>query len=209
MILKARHHFLIYPFFKWYSQWIINKTFHRVIVKGDFKDRNLPILLIANHLGWWDGFWVMMLNEKLLKRKFHFMMLEEQLSKHRILNYTGGFSVNKNSRSIIESLDYCTRLLRNSENMVLVFPQGEIESQHKHQFRFEKGIERVLKNLGNQPIQILFVSNLVDYFSYRKPTLAMNLKEAVLTDYSSGEIENEFNKFHAECIENQLKMENR
>ncbi len=72
-------------------------------------------------------------------------MLEEQLRKHMYLNKAGGFSVRKGSRSIVESLGYTAELLNDKNNLVLMFPQGRIESMHKQDFVFEKGIEYVLK----------------------------------------------------------------
>ena len=79
MIYKASHHRVIYPFLQLYSLWKIKINFHRVFVSGDFEEKGLPVLLISNHISWWDGFWVVYLNIKLFHRKFYFMMLEEEL----------------------------------------------------------------------------------------------------------------------------------
>ena len=102
MILKAKHNFIIYLFFKQYAEWIMKRHFGVIQILGDFQEKKLPVLLISNHISWWDGFWSMYLNVKVLKRKFHFMMLEEQLRKFWFFNYSGGFSVNKKSKTIIE-----------------------------------------------------------------------------------------------------------
>ena len=84
MILKASHHPFYYPFFQFYSWLKIKMHFHNVSVSHDFREKGLPILMISNHFSWWDGFWVVYLNLKLLHRKFFFfMMLEEELRKHR------------------------------------------------------------------------------------------------------------------------------
>lgn len=131
-------------------------------------------------------------------------MLEEQLLRHRFLNYTGGFSVSKNSKSVLESLNYCNELLMHPGNMVLIFPQGKIESQHQHQFSFGKGIERIIGSKRDGALQVLFVSNLVDYFSNRKPTLTINLKEMEGVGLTLAEIETAYNNFHAACIARQL-----
>ena len=176
MILKAKHNFIIYPFFRWYALGIIKMKFRDIRIIGSFKDRGLPVLLISNHVSWWDGFWARYLNVKLLKRRFHFMMLEDQLRKFRFFNYTGGFSVNKRAKSLIETLKYTIGLLSNRENMVLIFPQGEIRTMHLQTFQFEKGIERILKDKMGL-IQILFMANLVDYFSSPKPCINIYIQE--------------------------------
>ena len=200
MILKASHHPVIYPFFQFYSWLKIKMHFDHVSISHDFREKGLPILMISNHFSWWDGFWVVYLNLKLLHRKFFFfMMLEEELKKHMYLNKSGGYSVRKGSRSIVESLSYTAELLNDKNNLVLMFPQGRIESIYKKDFIFEKGIEFVLKKASARP-QIIFLVNLVDYFSNQKPGLFMYLKEYIGTDLSTETLQKEFNLFYSECV---------
>ena len=99
-MLEAKHHFFFYPFFQHYSSWKIGRNFHEVKVIGTFDDQQLPILLLANHVSWWDGFWIMNLDMKVLKRKFHFMMLEEQLQTKagRTKDYKEGVDAFLNKR---------------------------------------------------------------------------------------------------------------
>ncbi|MFZ4455492.1 MAG: lysophospholipid acyltransferase family protein [Bacteroidales bacterium] len=207
MILRAKHHFLLVPFFRLFSRISIRKRFEKVEFVGNFNDKQHPILLIVNHISWWDGFWMIYFNEQRLKRKFHFMMLEEQLRKHWIFNFIGGFSVKKGSRSAVESLNYTSELLQKAENLVLIFPQGKIQSSYLQQISFEKGIERILQSSISNPIQVLFVANLVDYFSKPKPTLTVYYEEYQLNDFSHNKLENSYNEFYQKCIETQLKRE--
>jgi len=202
MILKAKHNFFIYPFFQWYAVWLIKRKFSKANIIGRFNDRNLPVLLISNHISWWDGFWAMYLNVNILKRKFHFMMLEEQLRKFWFFNYTGGFSVNKKAKSVIETLNYTSELLSDSKNMVLIFPQGEIQSMHLQTFQFEKGIHHILRGKeGN--IQMLFMANLVDYFSTPKPIINIYIQDYEDSSLNLESIQNSYNEFYRRCIENQ------
>jgi len=207
MILKAKHHFFIYPFFQKYTLWKMKKNFHEVKLIGKIDLKELPLLVISNHSTWWDGFWLMHLNLKVLKRKFHFMMLESQLRKFWFFNYSGGFSVNKNSRTIFETIDYTADLLSNTENMVIIFPQGEINSIHNQKISFEKGIERIIKKLKNE-ITILFVANLTDYFSNPKPTIFQYIKEYKYENFNFLDFENSYQKFYSESVENQIKIKN-
>jgi hypothetical protein len=155
-------------------------------------------------MSWWDGIWTLHINQQLYHRKYHFMMLENQLRKNWFFKYTGGYSINKNSKSVIESLNYTAELLEKNKNMVLLFPQGEIESMHNNGFVFEKGIEKILQRTKNE-IQIIFVANLVDYHSNVKPVL-----HAYLSDYTdsfkTGELEIAYNRFYKNCIASQIKM---
>jgi len=202
LILKAKHNAVIYPFFKWYIRFKINRNFIPVKITSEIIEKNLPVLLITNHNSWWDGLWVEYVNQQIFKRKYHFMMLEDQLRKFWFFNYTGGFSVKKNSKSIIETLDYTRQLLTNKNNLVLMYPQGEIQSMHEPVFKFERGLEHILKKIEN-PVQVVFMVSLVDYFSNPKPGLFLYLKEFDGMDFKTETILLKFNKFYADCVEKQ------
>jgi len=198
---------LIYPFFRLYAIWIINRHFGRVELENEFEDRDLPVLLLANHVSWWDGFFAMFFNVKVLKRKFHFMMLEEQLMKFSFFNQTGGYSIRKNSREVVESINYSAELLGDFRNMVLLFPQGKIESIYKTSFQFESGIGRIIEKTECK-IHILFMANLIDYFSNRKPNLYIYISEYKNDKFDSRSIQDAYNMFYTHCIEeNSLKAE--
>jgi 1-acyl-sn-glycerol-3-phosphate acyltransferase len=205
LILKAKHNAVIYPFFKWFIRFKINRNFNPVKITNEIIEKNLPVLLITNHNSWWDGLWVEYVNQQIFKRKYHFMMLEDQLRKFWFFNYTGGFSVRKNSKSIIETLDYTRQLLTNKNNLVLMYPQGEIQSMHEPVFKFERGLEHILKKIEN-PVQVVFMVSLVDYFSNPKPGLFLYLKEFDGMDFKTETILLKFNRFYADCVEKQ-KME--
>jgi 1-acyl-sn-glycerol-3-phosphate acyltransferase len=207
MILKARHHWFIYPFFVWFTRQIIRRHFHSVEIKGNFVDRKLPILLVSNHISWWDGFWALHLNDRVFKRKFHFMMLEEQLRKHIYFNSAGGYSVARNSRSVLESLDYSSELLTDSENLVLIFPQGKIVSAYRQRFEFQKGIERILQKNGSKQIQLIFLVNMVDFLSNKKPVLYQYFTEHIAENSSSFDLQNEYNVYYGKCLKEQSDKE--
>lgn len=201
-MIKARHHKVIYPLFKWLSQFLIKRNFTSVCINGTYADNGKPVLVIANHVSWWDGFWVMLLNLKVIKRKFHFMMLEDQLEKHWYFKFSGGFSVKKKSRSVIDSINYSIELLQQPENMVLMFPQGQIHSMHNNIVPFEKGVKRIIQNVLPDT-QILFVANLVDYFSDSKPNLFIYIKKLLAKDMHLSDVEKEYNIFYKEALNSQ------
>ena len=207
-MLKSRHHFIVYPFFQHYTRYLLRTRYHTVSIENHFADNGNAVLLIGNHVGWWDGFWAMYLNLKVLKRKFHFMMLEEQLLRYRFFNYTGAFSVNKGSRSVVESIRYASELLNDSENMLLMYPQGRLHSMYEHHFQFEKGIERMLKNTENE-VQVVFSANLVDCFTEPKPSLSI-YTENYEGAFTVEALEQAYNDFYTRCLEKQFaKAENK
>lgn len=196
MILRARHHKVIFPFFYWYTRVLISRHFSSVHISGQKKEYSKPILLLSNHISWWDGFWALLLTKKVLQKKFHFMMLEDQLRKYWYFNYCGGFSVSKGNRSVLETLTYASELLKNPSNLVLLFPQGKIESMHQNLVLFEKGFSKIAQKSGD--IQVVFVANFIEYGSRKKPSLYMFLHNYTLTDYSYNAVMDAYNSFYTE-----------
>src|SRR4051812_13384534 len=96
------------------------KTYGRFITRGYFKainfneievDKNRAVLLIGNHFSLWDGFVLYRVNRLLFKKQFHVMLLEKTAKRVPILKYGGAFSINKQSRDAIASLDFAAKLL--------------------------------------------------------------------------------------------------
>lgn len=205
MIIKSSHHRIINPLILWYSDLIIRIRFKKVVLNGEFPDKKLPVLLVANHISWWDGFWAAYLNKKVFGRKLHFMMLEKQLQKYTLFKYAGGFSVNKNSRNLSESVAYATELLKDPGNVVLLFPQGKIQSMHIKSFKFEKGLEHILKRCRN-PLHVIFLVNLTDYFSNPRPVLYMYFSEYSKPAFDIESLGENYKIFYGQCIEKQERI---
>ncbi|MDD4690553.1 MAG: 1-acyl-sn-glycerol-3-phosphate acyltransferase [Eubacteriales bacterium] len=197
-MLQSKHHFFVYPFFQHYTLWLLRRRFRSVTIEGSFSDSGKPVLLIGNHVGWWDGFWGMYLKLKLVKRKFHFIMQEDQLLRYRFFNYTGGFSIKRNSREVIESLKYADSLLHNPANMVLMYPQGKLQSIYRSFFSFEKGIERVIKGREGE-VQLLMSVNMIDYLAHPKPSLYIYLRDYT-GDFRCESLEEAYNLFYTDCL---------
>ncbi|MFN2394163.1 MAG: lysophospholipid acyltransferase family protein [Bacteroidales bacterium] len=204
-MIKARHTPWFQKVFNVYITWAFRRNFHQMQIIGDVKDKGLPILAIGNHISWWDGFWILALNDKLFRRRFHVMMLEEQLRKNLFLSKLGAFSIKRKSKSASQSIRYAGNLLRSKNNFFLLFPQGEIQSQHQFPIVFEKGWERILLQKDN-PIQILMIANLIDYQSFRKPVLKQYIFSPEKTsNFTCGELEAQYNVFYKDCIQNQIQ----
>lgn len=182
-----------------YAGPMLDRSFREVRFIGTHSDQQKPILMLSNHFSWWDGFIQYRLNRVHFGRRLHVMMLEEQLRKNPILNHCGCFSVRKNSRSIIETLEYCQQILKSPENMVLVFPQGEIQSLYVEHIAFQSGIGYLLDRWAKN-YQILLNVNLPDYGSGKKPLLNCYFRMMQGKEYKGlKRLEEEFNLFLDEC----------
>ena len=183
---------------------MLHQHFRKITIKGGFTDRKLPLLLVANHFSWWDGFIANYLNNSLFNRQFHIMMMEEQLEQRMFLNKAGVFSIKKNSRDVVDSLNYTKELLTNPQNMVAIYPQGEIQSLYHYPVQFEKGISSILGKLQPQNVQVIFLASLVDYFSHRKPSLTLALADYSTKQFSSiKDMEDAYNQHLKNIIDQQ------
>jgi hypothetical protein len=189
----------------WYSEKIIQKQFHSVHIQGELQNTDKSCLVIGNHSSWWDGFWMLHLNEKILGKKFHVMMLERELKKHMFFNKCGAYSINPGNISVRQSLETTWQLLSHSNNMVLFYPEGVIHTQTSFPKKFEKGIVYILKNFPENA-QLIFSVCLTDYFSHKKPSLFIYFKAIGTKGIQTHlEMEQAYNNYFKACIDHHNK----
>lgn len=181
----------------------LSHAFREVRIHGEAEPPGAPLLLIANHFSWWDGFIQYRLCRELLGRRLYVMMLEEELLRHPALNRCGCFSVRKQSRDAVRSLEYALGLLGDGGHAVLLFPQGRIESMHAERIRFESGLGYLLKH-ARSDFRIGFNANLADYFSFRRPALDIWFESRSRSEFrTTAEIETAYNTFYRACARSQ------
>lgn len=134
------------------------------------------------------------------------MMLEDQLKNRLFLSRLGAFSIKKNHRDAINSLNYASDLLNDPRNMVLLFPQGRFQSLHQHPVDFEKGWFRIMQKAPAH-CRLVFMANLVDYFDHPKPTLTTWLQLAPSDLPDNATIQDAYNAFLKSAISQQNPVE--
>lgn len=197
-MIKARPNPLSLWFYSSYFR-VLQKVFFRrirIMSEGSFA-RDRAVLLLQNHFSYYDGYWSMYLCRKVFRRQFYVMMLEEQLAKRMFLTRCGVFSVCKNNRDLVESLNYAASLLQNPENVVTIYPSGEIISHHRQNFSFQRGFTRLIDS--NNDCNIAFAVVLVDHFSEVRPEIRMYV-ENYLGEKTALAIENAYHTFYQSCI---------
>ncbi len=200
-MIRANHNKYWVKFSHYYTKFLIWFFFRNVRYIGEYEEKNLPILIIGNHFSWFDGFIQILLNLEVFKRRFNFMMLENELKKNMVLTKIGASSISKGKRSSLESLDYAVEMLQDKDNMFLFFPQGKIKSVYTRTFVFEKGLlTHILKNMKNE-YQLVFNVNLIDYGAWRKPEISAYYETQIINENTNADdIEKEFNRFANECF---------
>ncbi len=172
-MIQAKQSKLYNSFFDFYFTRIIRKHFNSLEIPSIDLKETKSILLLSNHISWWDGIVIRHICRTVWKKQFHVMMLEENLAKLSFFTKIGAFSIQKESRSQFQSLLYARELLENPQNLVLIFPQGKIWSQQTRSIDFGNGVLRILKDLSTQ---VVFSAMFTDYFEKPKPTLCFNFE---------------------------------
>ena len=103
------------------------------------------------------------------------MILEETSRREPFVKYAGAFSVSKNTKDILSSIDYAAKLLDDPNNLVLIFPQGQLYPNFTTHIHFEKGVQRII-NQAQGKFQLVFAAAFIQYFKHIKPTATVYLK---------------------------------
>jgi len=203
-MIKARHTKLWLILSKIHTTILIGFFFGKVKYYGQYEEKRLPILMIANHFSFYDGFIQILFNFKILKRRIHFKMLEKELRKNMQLTKLGACSISKGKRSSLESLDYAVEILQNRENLFLFFPQGKIQSVHTRNFTFEKGLLSYILKKAKNEFQLIFNINLLHYGTNLRPDICVYHETYEVNDSTTAEdVEIAYNHFAQECFTKQ------
>ncbi|OFX62134.1 MAG: hypothetical protein A2066_02745 [Bacteroidetes bacterium GWB2_41_8] len=203
-MIKARHNALSFWFFRTFYTLRRKMHFRKMtIVSGVDVPENLSVLLLQNHFSWWDGYWSYWLSRNIFRRKFHVMMDEQNLLKHMFLNRIGVFSVQKNSRDLLNSLAYSSDLLKDPKNLLTIYPTGAMLSQHEQIVTFQRGTDKIIKG-EPKDFSIVLAVFLIDYFGFARPEIRIYLEK--YSGERTGEaLEKAYREFYQSCIAKQTE----
>ena len=188
--------------FRWFVDRILNRHFERILIEPQGPIPCGPLLVLANHVGWWDAFLVHRINQVLFRHRYHVLMLEPELSKQPFFRRMGAFSWHRGDRAeALKGVGYAAGLLTDPSNLVLIFPQGEIRSQYLDRVRFGSAARWIARRAG-PAVKIVFVSMLLDYALWSRPTAT--LRWAVDTGEGGCRLADRFNSFLASAKERQV-----
>ncbi|WP_259065483.1 lysophospholipid acyltransferase family protein [Mucilaginibacter sp. X4EP1] len=180
MIIKAKPAPFI--FIKWGSLlliWFFRRRFNKMVLNDIDIKPNRSYLLMSNHFGFLDGFFAYYLCFKYLGKKqkikgIYAMSVKKQMERNWFLKYFGSFSVEPGKRTVTESLDYAAEVLNTPGNILIYYPQGNLESSHIRHIEFKDGVyEIITRATGN--CQLIWSSVLLEYFESTKPSAYITL----------------------------------
>ncbi len=170
-MIKADHKKWAEFVFDIYLRKLLKKSFYdfRVINELPALDDSKSIIVTPNHFSWWDGFFIYWLNKKILNKKLFVMMLEEQLKKYWFFKKLGCYSIDLNdNRKMIVSLKYTMDLLLKPNNLVTIYPQGEIQAYDEKHIVLKEGIDFISRK-STVDFQILPIAFKIHYTNERLP----------------------------------------
>jgi 1-acyl-sn-glycerol-3-phosphate acyltransferase len=197
---------VVQDLFQQYVNYRLKRTFNVMEFNKIELKPNHSILLLPNHFSWWDGFLAFWLEGKYLDRNFFIMMQEDHLQKRMFFNLTGGFSINPQSKEMVTSLQYAAKLLDDPANLVTVFPQGALISNHTEEITVERGIGHIIKKIKGD-CQIIYYTALIDYFESLKPSVYFHLLDCGTNhNFDLERLRLSINEFHREVLKNQVNV---
>lgn len=193
----------LYHFFE--SRWVLPRKFKEIHVHEVELKPDHSILLLQNHMSWWDGFFGSHLCYAYFHKRYHVMVQEDQLKKFPFFRYKGAFSVKKNSRAVLESLSFASGLLNDPENLVLMFPQGRLQSMHTGEITFEKGVFRLMEQVKG-PCQVIYCATVIEYLESFKPSVHLHLLDCGVTgELEIEELPKRVSAFQREALQKQVR----
>lgn len=212
MIIKGKP---LHPFFfkcgailvGWYLKFRFNKiVFNRIHIKPGYS-----YLLMCNHFSFLDGVLAYYLCDQIFRddkrmKSMHIMSLKKQLLKNKWLKLLGSFSIDPGKRSIKESFEYAGSILSKPGNLLLFYPQGNLESCHIRKIKFEDGIKEIIPEI-NGNCQLIWSSNIIEYFESVAPSIYFNLLDCKTNhEFNFEKLKQEVNIHHKKVIEENFRF---
>lgn len=192
--------------------WFFRKRFNRLRINQAKVREGHSYLLMLNHFSFLDGLFACYLGYEYLYKQnpkligFYIMMLEKQLEQRKWLRRIGGFSIAPGTISLAESLDYTAELLNVPGNVVVMFPQGNLESQHVRTIELQPGVAEIMKRVTGD-CQLIWGSNLIDYFESLKPSVYFHFLDCGTNhDFNYDEFVEKVNRHHRKAIQKQIRF---
>jgi 1-acyl-sn-glycerol-3-phosphate acyltransferase len=203
------------PFFLGIAKKVVSFYLHRrfnklVIHSVDLRPHHSYILM-CNHFSFLDGVLAYYLCTHFFwgkdKMKYlHIMSLKQQLIKNKWLRYFGSFSIQPGKRSITQSFEHAAHLLSKPGNLLLFYPQGNLESMHVRKIEFQQGLSEIVQRIQG-PCQLIWCSNVLEFFESTKPSLSFNLLDCGTADhFDFDKTVSQVNQFHQKSIQSKFRF---
>jgi len=168
-------------------------------------------LLMCNHFSFWDGMWAIYLCQRAIKQsnemnRFYIMVLKKQMLMNPWLKYFGCFSIAPGTPTVNESLAHAAELLSTPGNVVLMYPQGNLESNHVRDIVMKDGIDHIVQQIQGD-CQLIWSTNLIEYFESLRPSVYFHMLDCGTNhNFDFDKLGKEINAHHKEAIQKQFRF---
>jgi 1-acyl-sn-glycerol-3-phosphate acyltransferase len=132
---------------------------------------DLPLLVVANHISWWDGFVLRELHRILRPRSsLRVLMTSAEYRRNPVLGWIAAMPMQPGSPgSVLRAFRELRRLRDREPSMVtLFFPQGRIWPSQRRPLGFERGVTTLARFLA--PVTILPVALHLEPLAAARPS---------------------------------------
>jgi hypothetical protein len=186
-MLKADHKRWARILLNTYENFLIKRNFSNFFITDELPetDKEKALIITPNHISWWDGFFIDYINNRYINRKFHILILEQELRKYPFFRKTGAFSINPGSiKGIKATFDYAGELLEDKNNLLVFYPQGVIEPFDKDP-DIKGGLVQLLK--GKRNISVLPAAFRIEYHNKKRPSVYFRAGEQLSSEIVSSD----------------------
>jgi 1-acyl-sn-glycerol-3-phosphate acyltransferase len=152
-------------------------TLHQALIAGlpPALPDDLPLLIVANHVSWWDGFVLRDTHERIRPRAPIFTLMSEAgLRRRPWLRWLGAVGIDTDPCRRPASVLHAFRLLRrmrdaNGASVFFIFPQGRIWPSSRRPLGFRPGVSVLTAILA--PVIVLPLGIHVEPLNRRRSTV--------------------------------------
>ncbi len=137
---------------------------------------DVPLVLVANHVSWWDGFLLRDVQRLVRPRApLYTLMDADQLRAHPIFRWMGAVGVDAGSAgSVAQAFGTIRRRARERRDTVIsFFPQGKIWPSWRRPLGFARGVHVLLRRIG--PTLVLPVGIHLEPLNRAAPTAFVSI----------------------------------
>ena len=161
-----------------FQPWMRRRLRVRIAGIPSALPQDIPLLLVANHVSWWDGFLLRAVQRALRPAStLYTIALERELVKHPVLRMIGAVGIEPSSpASILRAVRTLARKRGAMPHAVFgYFPQGRITPSYRRPLGFRRGLDVFARALA--PAVILPVAIHLEPMTAAAPTAFVSIGE--------------------------------
>jgi len=207
-VIKANPNPWFNRLFTAYLERLMRKSFSGFHIVNNFPilPENKAVLFTPNHFSWWDGFLIQKIQREFLPKKIFFiLMLVKQLKVYRFFNWMGAYGVEQESiSSVMQTVKYTRELLSSPENLVIIYPQGEIQPYGIDKVVLQKGITKFAGGEASNSV-VIPIAFKIQFDEDKKPAVYCSFGEVL----EAKEVSGDFSLYESAFLANLEELEQR